>query len=66
MIQVDRVVVKKLFTKGYLKFYIRFMNDTLIFMKKKSDVSIVLQALNGFHKNLNFKVDTFEKVKVHF
>ena len=34
MIELDRVVVKELFNKGYLKFYIRFMDDMLIFMKK--------------------------------
>ena len=30
---------------------------------KKSDVLIVLQALNGSHKSLNFTVDTFEEKK---
>ena len=34
MIELDRVVVKELFNKSYLKFYIRFMDDMLIFMKK--------------------------------
>ena len=34
MIELDRVVVKELFSKGYLKFYIRSMDDMLIFMKK--------------------------------
>ena len=33
---------------------------------KKSEVPIVLQTLNGFHKNLNFTVDTFENKKVYF
>ena len=35
-------------------------------LMKKSDVPIVLQALDGFHKNLNFTVDTFEEKKVYF
>ena len=34
MIELECVVVKELFNKGYLKFYIRFMDDMLIFMKK--------------------------------
>ena len=46
-------------------FYIQYMDDTIVLMKK-SDVPIVLQALNGFHKNLNFTVDTFEDKKVIF
>ena len=33
---------------------------------KKSDVLIVLQALNGSHKSLNFTVDTFEEKKSTF
>ena len=41
------------------------MDDTLVLMKK-SDVTIVLQALDGFHKNPNFTVDAFEDKKVHF
>ena len=63
--ELERVVLNDLFNKGYLKFYIRFMDDKLVLMKKY-DVPIVLQALNGFHENLNFTVDTFENKKVHF
>ena len=33
---------------------------------KKSDFLIVLQALNGSHKSLNFTVDTFEERKSTF
>ena len=65
MTELERVVVKDVFNKGYLKFYIPFMDDTLVLMKK-SDVPVVLQALNGFHKNLNFTVDTFENKKSTF
>ena len=45
-----------LFNKGYLKFYIQYMDDTLVLMRKSYVPIIVLQALNGFHKNLNFTV----------
>ena len=62
MIELERVVVKDLFNKGYVKFYIQYMDDTIVLMKK-SDVPIVLQALNGFHKNLRFTADTFEDKK---
>ena len=65
MTELERVVVKDLFNKEYLKFYVRYTDDTLVLMKK-SDVPIVLEALNGFHKNLSFTVDTFEDKKVHF
>ena len=65
MTELERVVVKDLFNKEYLKFYIRYTDETLVLMKK-SHVLIVLEALNGFHKNLSFTVDTFEDKKVHF
>ena len=63
MTELELVVVKDLFNKEYLKFYIQYMDDTLV-LTKKSIVPIVLQALNGFHKNLSFTVDTFEAKKV--
>ena len=65
MTELERRVVKDLFNKGYLKLYIRYMDDRLVLMKK-SDVTIVLQALNGFHKNLTFTVDTSDDKKVLF
>ena len=65
MTELERVVVKDLFNKEYLKFYIRYTDETLVLMKK-SHVLIVLEALNGFHKNLSFTVDTFEDKKEHF
>ena len=34
MTKLELVVVKDLFNKGYLKFYIRYMDDTLVLMKK--------------------------------
>ena len=65
MTELESRVVKDLLNKGYLKLYIRYMDDRLVLMKK-SDVTIVLQALNGFHKNLTFTVDTFDDKKVLF
>ena len=65
MTELEHIIVKDLLNKGYNKFYIRYMDDTLGLMKK-SDVLIVLQALPVFHKNLNFTVDTFEDKKVLF
>ena len=46
-------------------FSIQYMDYILVLMKR-SDVSIVLQAFNGFQKNLNFTVDTFEVKRVNF
>ena len=65
MTELERVVIKNLFNKRYLKFYIWFIDDTKVLMKK-SDVPIVLQALNGFHEDLSFTVETFEDKKSNF
>ena len=65
MTELERMIIKDLFNKGYFKFYIWYMDDTLV-LTKKSGLSIVLQALNGFHKNLNFTVDTFRYKKSIF
>ena len=65
MAELERVIVKDIFSKGYLQFYNRFLDDTLVSIKKP-DVPIVLETLNGFHKNLNFAVDTFENKKSTF
>ena len=46
-------------------FSIQYMDYILVLMKR-SDVSIVLQAFNGFQKNLNFTVDTFQVKRVNF
>ena len=44
--ELESVAVKYLLIKEYLKFYIRYMDDTLVLMNK-SDVPIVSQTLNG-------------------
>ena len=49
MTELQRVVVKDLFNKGYLKFYIRYLDNTLVLMKK-SDVPIVYKHLMAFIK----------------
>ena len=44
-----KCTVVGLYNKGYLKFHIQYMRDTLLLMKKP-DVPIVLQTLNDFIK----------------
>ena len=65
MTELERVVVRDLFNKGYLKFYIQYMDDRL-YLTKKSDLPIVLQAFNGFHKNLNFTEITLKTKEYNF
>ena len=54
MTKLERVVIKDLLNAN--NFYIGYIDDTLV-LKKKSDVAIVLQALDGFHKHLNLSFE---------
>ena len=65
MTELERVVVDDLITNGTLKFYSRYVDDTLL-MVKPDDVDAVLQKFNQFHRNLEFTVDRFENSIPHF
>ena len=57
--EFEKLVVDDLVNSGILKFYRRYVDDTLVLMKV-SDIPFV------FDKNLKFTVDTFDSGKVHF
>ena len=48
-----------------LKFYCRYVDDTLV-MIKKDKIQHVLNSFNSFDKNLRFTVDTFDDGNIHF
>ena len=50
---------------GTIKFYRRYVDDTLVLIKP-CDIPSVLKKFNSFDKNLNFTVDKFENGKGHF
>ena len=64
MTELEKLVVRKLIDDGTIKFYIRYVDDTLLLVKNE-DVQRVLSHFNKFDKNLKFTVDEFES-KVHF
>ena len=63
--ELETEVVDSLFKDGLLKFYIRYVDDTLALIKE-SDIDDVLSKLNGFHPSLNFTVDKFDDGVVHY
>ena len=65
MAELEREVVDPLIADGTFKFYVRYVDDTLVLMKP-ADIPRVLKKLNSFHPNLNFTVDAFEDDVVHF
>ena len=65
MTELERLVMPKLFEDGTVKFYARYVDDTIV-MIKEDKVESVLQEFNKFDRNLEFTVDTFDDGHVHF
>ena len=59
------MIVKPLIKTSVLKFYCRYVDDTLL-MIKKDKIQRVLNSLNSFGKNLRFTVNTFDNGNSHF
>ena len=65
MTELERAVVDDLVDDGTLKFYARYVDDTLLLVKPE-DTDEILRKFNKFHKNLKFTVDKFENSVPHF
>ena len=63
--EFERLIVSELIADGTIKFYKRYVDDTLVLIKP-SDISAVLAKFNSFDLNLTFTVDTFSEGIVHF
>ena len=63
--EFGKVVVTPLMKNGTLKFYCRYVEDTLVFVKE-DQIEKILKAFNSFHNNLRFTVEKFENEDVHF
>ena len=63
--EFEKQIVEDLIEAGTIKFYRRYVDDTLVLIKP-CDIPLVLKKFNSFDKNLNFTVDKFEDGKVHF
>ena len=65
MIECVKVIVDKLIEDGIIKFYVRYVDDTLLVIKR-TDISCVLNKFNSFDDNLKFTIDTFGNCVPHF
>ena len=65
MTELKDAITKPLIADGTIKFYSRFVDDTLLVMKSEN-VSQVHKALNKFDNNLRFTVDMFQNEVPHF
>ena len=65
MTELENSVVKPLIEKGTIKFYGRYVDDTLLVVKP-SQIDRIQKAFNKFDKNIKFTVDRFENEVPHF
>ena len=66
--EFERVIASDLINDVVIKFYKRYVDDTLVLIKP-SDISSVLTKFSSFvcfDRNLNFTVDTFPDALIHF
>ena len=65
MTELEHGVVDNLIQDGTIKFYARYVDDTLLLVKPEQ-VDEILAKFNRFHRNLEFTVDKFEECEPHF
>ena len=64
MTELEKIVVSDLINSGLIKFYIRYVDDTLLLAK--DDIDNIVQQFNAFDDNLKFTIDKFTDNNVHF
>ena len=65
MMECEKVITDTLVKVGTIKFYVHYVDDTLLVVKRQ-DIDKVLQAFNGFNKNLKFTIDKFKNKTPYF
>ncbi len=65
MTEFEALIVKPLINSNIIKFYRRYVDDTLI-LAKPSDIDYILNQFNSFHTNIQFTVDDFPCNDIHF
>ena len=66
MIALEDEIVKDLFDSDIIKFYVRYVDDTLV-LAKPSDVNLILNKLNSYHPDIQFTHEEFiDNNEVHF
>ena len=65
MTEFENLVSRPLITSGHIKFYKRYVDDTLI-LAKPSDMENILTTFNSFHPNIQFTIDQLSDNNIHF
>ena len=63
---LEEDIVKRLIDSKIIKFYVRFVDDTLV-LAKPSDIPAILEQLNSYHSQIQFTHEEFvDKNDAHF
>ena len=65
MTKLAKDITQKLIDKKFIKFYIRYADDTLLLVKDEG-IDPILKELNSYNRNIKFTVDRFINEDVHF
>ena len=66
MIALEDAIVKDRLHNNIIKFYFRYVDDTLV-LAKPSDINLILDKLNSYHPDIQFTHEEFiDKNDVHF
>ena len=65
MTELEKFILDELINDNIVKFYIRYVDDTLLLIKTE-DTDKILKKFNSFDKNIQFTVDKFLNGNVHF
>ena len=65
MTELEKDIIQKLIDKKFIKFYIRYVDDTLPLVKDEG-MDPILKEPNSYNKNIKFTVDRFIKEESHF
>jgi hypothetical protein len=65
MTELEKHIIQPLIDQGIIKFYCRFVDDTLLLVKP-ADIGVIHERLNSFDPNLRFTVDIFDTAAPHF
>ena len=65
MTEFEDITIKPLINSGTIKFYKRYVDDTLI-LTKPSDIPYIFAKFNSFHPSIQFTIDDFNDNDIHF
>ena len=65
MTTFEEEIIRKLIDSNLIKFYARYVDDTLV-LAKPSDVPQILEAFHSFHPQIQFTFEEFPDNIVHF